>query len=37
MILNGSVMKKCTYEMIHEMGNDNEITKWFETIRDAIL
>lgn len=37
MILNGSVMKKCTYEMIHEMGNDNEIRKWFETIRDAIL
>lgn len=36
MILNGSVMKKCTYEMIHEMGNDNEIRKWFETIRDAI-
>lgn len=36
MILNGSVMKKCTYQMIKDMGNETEIRKWFEAIRDAM-
>ena len=36
MILNGSVMKQCTYEMIKDMGNENEIRKWFEAIREAM-
>lgn len=36
MILNGCVMKKCTYEMIKSMGNEDEILKWFETIRKAM-
>ena len=36
MILNGSVMKKCTYEMINDMGNEGEIRRWFEAIRKAM-
>ena len=36
MILNGSVMKKCTYKMIQEMGNESEINNWFDTIRKAM-
>lgn len=36
MILNGSVMKKCTYKMIQDMGNEAEISKWFDTIRKAM-
>lgn len=35
-ILNGSVMKKCTYKMIKNMGNEAEIKKWFEAIRKAM-
>ena len=34
MILNGSVMKKCTYKMIKDMENETEIRKWFEAIRE---
>lgn len=37
MILNGSVMKKCTYEMIESMGNVDEISKWLNAIKQAIL
>lgn len=33
MILNGSVMKKCTFDMISKMGNEEEIIKWFEEIK----
>lgn len=36
MILNGAVMKNCTYEMIRKMGNELEINKWFDTIRKAM-
>lgn len=36
MILNGSVMKKCTYDMIEEMGNVQEISNWFNAIKKAI-
>lgn len=35
-ILNGSVMKNCTFEMIEQMGNVEEIKKWFMTIRNAL-
>lgn len=35
-ILNGSVMKKCTYKMIQEMGSESEINKWIYTIRKAM-
>lgn len=35
-ILNGSAMKKCTYKMIKNMGNEAEIKKWFEAIRKAM-
>lgn len=37
MILNGSVMKKCTYEMIESMGNVDEISKWLNAIKQAVL
>ena len=32
-ILNGKVMKDCTYEMIKDMGNDEEIKEWFYAIK----
>ena len=35
-ILNGSVMKKCTFEMIEQMGNDAEIRSWFYAIKNAL-
>ena len=35
-ILNGSVMKKCTFEMIEHMGNVEELQNWFIAIRDAL-
>ena len=35
-ILSGSVMKKCTYKMIKNMGNEAEIKKWFEAIRKVM-
>lgn len=37
MILNGSVMKKCTFDMIREMGNEEEIIKWFDEIKNQML
>lgn len=36
MILNGSVMKKCTYMLIQNMGNDAEIITWFNEIKKAM-
>lgn len=35
-ILNGTVMKKCTFEMIESMGNSKELQSWFVAIREAI-
>ena len=35
-ILNGSVMKECTFEMIEQMGNDTEIRSWFVAIKNAL-
>ena len=36
-ILNGKIMKKCTFEMIRNMGNADEIISWFSSIRDYLL
>lgn len=35
-ILNGSVMKKCTFKMIEQMGNVEELQNWFIAIRDSM-
>lgn len=37
MILNGQVMSNCTYKMIKEMGNEEEISLWFKKIRSIMI